>query len=340
MTSRDRIRTIIGGAPADRCGFWLGNPHPTSLPALYAYFGVDDLERLHRKLGSDLRWLSPQLTASVYRHPGGKGLFDIGQHKRSHAEEGPLASCTTVREIESYEWPDPLYLDFSESLRELTAAGDHYRASGFWMPFFHDVIDLLGFEPLMMAMHDRGEIVHAVCEQVCGFYLDANERFFAAAPGMVDATFFGNDFGTQRDLLISEAHFDEFFLPWIRRFAEQGRRHGLQVMMHSCGSVHRIIDRLIDAGVHCLHPLQALAQGMDAGSLVRRFGGRMSFLGGIDTQELLRRGTPAAIREEVRRLHGSFGARWIASPSHEALLPDIPPGNIAAMAEAVFDLFS
>jgi uroporphyrinogen decarboxylase len=337
MTSRDRIRTIIGGAPADRCGFWLGNPHPSSLPALYAYFGTSTLEQLHLKLGSDLRWLSPQMTATVYRHPEGKGLFDIGHHKRSHAEPGPLSTCTSLREVENYEWPDPGYLDFSECLAELSAAGTHYRASGFWMPFFHDVIDLLGFEPLMLRLHDQPDIVNAVCERVCGFYLEANERFFAKAAGKVDATFFGNDFGTQRDLLISEKHFDEFFLPWILRFAEQGRRHGLQVMMHSCGSVHRLIGRLIDAGVQCLHPLQARAPGMDAVSLVREFGGRTAFLGGIDTQELLVRGTPGDIREEVRRLKGTFGPGWIASPSHEALLPDIPPQNVAAMAAAALE---
>jgi uroporphyrinogen decarboxylase len=154
---------------------------------------------------------------------------------------------------------------------------------------------------------------------------------------MVDAFFFGNDFGTQRDLLISPATFDEFIYPWIRRFADQARRHGLQVMMHSCGSVHRLIDRFIDAGVQCLHPLQAKAHNMDAVTLARDFGGRIAFLGGIDTQELLVRGTREEVRDEVRRLRGVFGPVWIASPSHEALLPDIPPQNVAAMAEAALE---
>jgi len=333
MTSRDRIRAIIDGRQADRCGFWLGNPHPSSLPIYHAYFGTSTLDELHLKLGSDLRWLSPQMTSTVYRHPQGKGLFDIGQHKRSHAELGPLATVTTVAAVDAYEWPDPVYLDFAECLRDLSIAGPYYRASGFWIPFFHDVIDLVGFEPLMLKMHDQPEVVHAVCARVCEFYVEANERFFAATRGLVDASFFGNDFGTQRDLLISEKHFDEFFLPWIRRFAAQARRVGVQVIMHSCGAVHRVIDRLIDAGVQCLHPLQAAAPGMDAASLMHDFGGRVSFLGGIDTQELLVRGTPDDIREEVKRLRGTFGPRWIASPSHEALLPDIPPRNVAAMAE-------
>ena len=206
------------------------------------------------------------------------------------------------------------------------------------MPFFHDIIDLFGFEPLMLKLHDQPDVVHAAFEHVCKFYYDANERFFAAAKGLVDDSFFGNDFGTQRGLIISTRHFDEFVLPWIRRFSAQARRHELQLVMHSCGSVHGLIDRFIDAGVQCLHPLQAKASCMDAESLVRDFGGRIAFLGGIDTQELLNKGTPDTIREETRRLKDIFGACWIASPSHEALLPDIPPVNVAAMAEAALEL--
>ncbi len=35
---------------------------------------------------------------------------------------------------------------FTECLGELENAGDYYRASGFWAPFFHDVMDLFGME--------------------------------------------------------------------------------------------------------------------------------------------------------------------------------------------------
>jgi uroporphyrinogen decarboxylase len=150
----------------------------------------------------------------------------------------------------------------------------------------------------------------------------------------VDACFFGNDFGTQLDLLISPPQFDEFILPWLRRFTAQARGHRLQVILHSCGSIRRVIERLIDAGVECLHPLQARAAGMEAESLAAAFAGRIAFLGGVDTQELLVHGTPERITAEVRRLKGVFGPRWIISPSHEALLPDVHPRNVEAMATA------
>ena len=50
MNRRERIRTIISGETADRCGFWLGNPHGETWPILHNYFGASTPEELQRKL--------------------------------------------------------------------------------------------------------------------------------------------------------------------------------------------------------------------------------------------------------------------------------------------------
>jgi uroporphyrinogen decarboxylase len=335
MTSRLLIRNIIARRPVPRCGFWMGNPHPDTLPIYYSYFGVDSLEGLHLALHSDFRWITPQFIDSTYRHPEGKGIFDIWKYKKSLGEPGPLAECETVGEVEVYDWPRLEYLNFDECISQLRNAGPYYRASGFWSPFFHDVMDLFGVEQFMINLHERPDVVHAALDRVCGFYYQANERFFREAGDLVDGFFFGNDFGTQRDLLISPAQLEEFIFPWFRKFTAQAHRFGCQVILHSCGSVHRVIGTLIEAGVECLHPLQALAGKMDAETLARAFKGKISFLGGIDTQELLVRGTPEGIREEVYRVQSLLGPHLIVSPSHEALLPNVPPENVMAMAEAV-----
>jgi uroporphyrinogen decarboxylase len=73
---------------------------------------------------------------------------------------------------------------------------------------------------------------------------------------------------------------------------------------------------------------------MDAERLARDFGGRIAFLGGVDTQHVLPHGTPDEVRREVRRVKAVLGPHLIVSPSHEAILPDVPPANVAAMAEA------
>jgi uroporphyrinogen decarboxylase len=328
MTSRERIKTIISGKPADRCGFWLGNPHGPTWPILHQYFGTSTEEELRRKLNDDFRWIAPW----AYCSPRGKDVFPI-PGKVSHGDAGPLATATTIQDVERYPWPEGRYMDFTATLESLRNAGPYYRASGMWTCFYHNVMDLFGMENYMAFMYEQPEIVQAVTDHVCQFYFDANERFFQLAGGEVDGFFFGNDFGTQLDLICSPAHFDQFVMPWFSRFTRQGHKWGYQVILHSCGSIHRVIGRLIDAKVDCLHPLQALARNMDAQTLARDFKGKIAFLGGIDTQDLLVHGSPQQIREEVKRVKEELGPCVIISPSHEAVLPNVPPANVAAMAE-------
>jgi len=334
MNGRERIRTIISGRPADRCGFWLGNPHADTWPIYHAHFGTATQEELRLRLGDDLRWICPQFFGSAYRHPEGRGMFDAGLSKKRHGQAGPLADCQDLAEAEAFDWPDPNYLNFDEALAALRDAGDFYRAGGFWTCFYHNVMDLFGMESYLVNMYEQPELVQAVTDRVCGFYYQANERFYAKAGTLLDGFFFGNDFGTQLDLICGPEQFDQFILPWFRKFTAQAHRHGYQVILHSCGAIHKVIGRLIEARVDCLHPLQALAAGMDAATLARDFKGRIAFMGGIDTQELLVKASPAEVKAEVRRVRELLGPCLVVSPSHEALLPNVPPQNVQAMAEA------
>ncbi|HOE65280.1 MAG TPA: uroporphyrinogen decarboxylase family protein [Candidatus Hydrogenedentes bacterium] len=334
MTSRERIRAIIAGETADRCGFWMGNPHPDTWPLYHAHFGTATEEELRLKLGDDFRWICPQFYASTYRHPKGLGMFDAGLNKECHGLAGPFADCEDIAEVEAYEWPNVDYLNFDDCIADLHNTGEFYRASGFWTCFYHNIMDLFGMESYMLKMLDNPDVVHAVTDKVCQFYYEANERFYAQAGDLMDGFFFGNDFGTQVDLICGPEQFDEYIMPWFRRFTDQAHQHGYQVILHSCGAIHRVIDRLIDANVDCLHPLQARACNMDADTLARDYKGRIAFLGGVDTQDLLVNAAPDQIRAEVHRLKQTLGPNLIISPSHEALLPNVPPENVAAMAEA------
>ncbi|MBR5010489.1 MAG: hypothetical protein IKY06_07570, partial [Clostridia bacterium] len=128
--------------------------------------------------------------------------------------------------------------------------------------------------------------------------------------------------------------FDRFVMPHFARFTDQAHRYGMKVLLHSCGSIERIIPRLIDAGVDALHPIQALAANMDAVTLSRKYNGRIVFVGGVDTQRIMPFGTPQQVKDEVRRLRDLFGENYVVSPSHESILPEVPVANVVAMAEA------
>ena len=334
MNSRERIRSIVAGRPADRCGLWLGNPHPETWILLHKYFGTSTEEELRQKLHDDFRWIAPW---ESYKHPEGKPMFDMQRKGPELSAGGVFAECEEVQEVLDFEWPDPDYLDFSEVLEQLRNAGDVYRAGGFWCPFFHHVADFFGMENYFIKMYTHPEVVHAVTRSVIDFYLEANARFFVATDGLVDAFFFGNDFGTQLDLLISPDSFREFVIPYFRQLTDLGHKHDMQVILHSCGAIKRVIPDIINLGVDALHPLQAKAANMNAESLASDFKSKVAFIGGVDTQDLLVNGTPEDIRVDVRRIKEALGPCLIISPSHEALLPNVPPANLEAMAEAAIE---
>ncbi len=337
MTSREILKNIVGRRPAPRFGFWLGNPRADTWPLLHRHFGTKTEEELRRKLGDDFRWISPTFIEATFGSPAARGILGQVQEKSSHGQPGPLAGIEDPAELDKFDWPDPGALDFGPALAALAEAGPFYRASGLWSPFFHDLMDLFGLDGYFIKMMTRPAVVEAATDRICAYYEAGNERFFDLAGDLIDGFFFGNDFGTQLDLMLGLPQFDRFIRPWFHRFTAAARRRGLQVLLHSCGSIHRVIPRLIEDGVDALHPLQARARNMDAGTLARDFGGKIAFLGGVDTQRVLNHGAPAEVKAEVRRVKEILGPHLIVSPSHEALLPDVPPRNVAALAEAALE---
>lgn len=333
MSSRELIKKIINNEPTERCGFWLGNPDVETIEKYEHELGINGLDEIQIHFGDDIRWITPQYSPTIYQHPDGKPLRPWKTENPLGLSNGPLAFAETVDDIESYDWPETQYLNFTETIERLENAGNYYRMSGFWSPFYHDLCSILGTEDLLLKMYTHPSVVHAMLDKLCGFYYNANELFYAQAGNRIDAHFMGNDFGSQTDLMMSPELFEEFFLPWIQKFANQAHNHGLHCIMHSCGAIYRIIDKLIDAGVDCIHPIQALATNMNAEYLAENFKGKISFMGGVDTQDLLTNGSPEDVVKFTANLKHLLAPNLIVSPSHETLMPNVSLQNVTAMAK-------
>ncbi|MGI6174276.1 MAG: uroporphyrinogen decarboxylase family protein [Christensenellales bacterium] len=336
MDQRKRLGDILAHK-SDHCGFWHGDPNIASRDYLFGSLGVADDFAMGLKLGDTCRWVMPE-THGMWKHPEGKPMFDVlgGKARHSLGQPGVFAECEDVAEVEKFDWPDAKYVDFTDTIREIdrTVEAGLGVMSGTWSCFFHNACDFFGMENYFVKMYTDPDVVEAVTEHIVQFYLDINEKLFEQAHEKIDLFFFGNDFGSQRDMLISPECFDRFVMPYFVKFTQQAHRFGMKVLLHSCGSIERIIPRLIDAGVNALHPIQAKAANMDAVTLSSKYNGKIVFVGGVDTQELLAFGTPQQVRDEVRRLKDLFGNNYVVSPSHESILPGVTVENVLAMAEA------
>ena len=317
------------------CGFWHGNPHGASNENLFKYFGVKSDFELGLKLGDTFMWVGDGWGA--YRHPEGEHVFDL--YKNRDIPRLRELTDDDVDLVAKLNWADIKYYDFSNFKNARNMGKEHGVPilSGAWAPFYHVVADMFGMENYFVKMHTDPNIVTAVTERVVDFYLAMNKKFFDEYASDVNACFFGNDFGTQLDLMISPEMFRKFVMPYQKKIAEQAKTYNLYTVLHSCGSVIKAIPDIIAAGIDGLHPIQALAVGMDAENLAEKYNDKIVFIGGVDTQVLLRDGTANQIKEDVRRLKRLFGNNFIVSPSHEAVLPDVPPENLAAMSEATWE---
>ena len=340
MNSLERFYATAERRPVDRPAAWLGMPDPQALPGLFSYYGVKDIHELKMAGGDDFYAVEvpyeSETAHAIYAAFDWYKSGEVDAMNRTLTVPGCFHDAEDMEDL-VFDWPDPAaYIDAAECRRRVEMAPEGKTVLGIlWSAHFQDTCAAFGMETALMNMIAAPELYEAVNEKVLEFYLKANRIFYEATKGKLHAVLIGNDMGSQRGLMISPELVRRFVIPGCRRLTEQAHSYGLKVIYHSCGAISDIIPDLIDAGVDIIHPIQALAAGMEPEGLKEKFGDRVSFCGGVDTQELLVHGTPEDVRKKVEELKRLFPTGLILSPSHEAILPDVPPENIGALFDAV-----
>ncbi|MFV2067527.1 MAG: uroporphyrinogen decarboxylase family protein [Pirellulales bacterium] len=340
MNSRERVLAAFAHEEPDRVPAWCG-----ASDALWAKakreLQLDD-ERLRIRFGDDFRRVFARYTGPAFdlspkatcRTPFGVERAGLGYGQPlSH----PLAGAS-MREVHAYPWPDPAWQAVSSIHTEAAAHGGRYAIlGGDWSPFWHDAIDLMGMENVCLKMFDEPEMVDAVLGHLVDYYVATSQRIFDAAAGGIDIFFIGNDFGSQRGPLLSQAMFRRFILPHLRRFVELGHAYGLLVMLHCCGGFAELIPALIEIGMDGLHAIQPSCRGMDLARLKADFGGTILFNGAIDSHHVLINATPALVKEKTREVLDIMkpGGGYVAGASHDTILEETPLENVLAMFDAI-----
>ncbi len=348
MTSRERVLTAFAHREPDRVPAWCG-ASPEFRELARRHLGLPDDESLSLHLGDDFRRVYARYTGPDHRSPGAcltrpdatsRTPFGIERLGYGYGQplDHPLAGARTPADIEGFPWPDPAWMDISGIRSEaLEWKGRYAVLGGDWSPFYHDAVDLFGMDRFMILLYDAPDLVDFVLKRVVGYYFEVSRRIFEVARGAIDIFFIGNDFGTQTGPVVSAALFRRFFRPHLKRLVDLGHDFGLKVMLHCCGGFAPLIPDLIEIGLDALQSLQPDARGMEPGRLKRDFGGRIVLNGCIDTHHVLIRGTPELVRKRTLEILDVMkpGGGYIASPSHDYLLPETPVENVLAMYETV-----
>ncbi|OHB80578.1 MAG: hypothetical protein A2W31_15590 [Planctomycetes bacterium RBG_16_64_10] len=342
MNSRERVHAAFAHEEPDRVPAWCGASEPFWAKAKRELC-LDD-EGLRQRLGDDFRRVVPRYQGpDVPLAPGATSRTPFGVDRRGLGYGQPILhplAEATLRDVHDYPWPDPGWIDVSHIGAEARAHNRQYAIlGGDWSPFWHDLIDLMGMENMYLKMYDQPDLVDAILEHVVQYYVTVNQNLFDAAADALDIFFFGNDFGSQRGPLLSEAMFRRFLVPHLAQLIDLGHAYHLKVMMHCCGGFAELIPALIEIDLDGLHAVQPLCRGMDLAALKRQFGRSILFNGAIDSQHVLIEGEPALVRNRTRAVLDIMkpGGGYVAGASHDSILEETAVANVVAMFDAIRD---
>ena len=146
----------------------------------------------------------------------------------------------------------------------------------------------------------------------------------------IEAVFVGDDMAFKTGPMLSPVWFRKCYFARLARVTNAFHRRGIRVLFHSDGNLMSVLDGLVEAGIDGLNPIEVLA-GMDLGTIHRRHP-HLFLAGGIDVSELLPHGTPAMVRDVVKRAIEDAGGRLLVGSSTE-LHEAVPLENFLAMRE-------
>jgi len=253
--------------------------------------------------------------------------------------ESPLRNAT-IEELRNYRFPDPESVDDGEISKYAARAQYLWENTDKIICVEHPVYGIFelgcwmfGFEDFLARMAIEPEFVHLFFERMLEYQKSVISRYYSALGRFAHFTSSGDDFATQTGPFFSPAMFREFIAPYFSERIRHTKQYTSAAFLHhSCGSVFSLIDEIAGCGVDILNPIQPKARHMSPEKLKERFGKRIVFHGGIDTQELLPYGTAQQIEQQVsesiRVLNEDGG--YIFAAAHN-IQPDVKPEKLDIM---------
>lgn len=320
--------------------------------------GISDLEqqlaiideKILTELKIDIRHI--RMTTPIKKNYGSNGIvesyvniFGMVYQKIGTSEVDPLYYETirhplaeaSIREIRDYDFPKCTPDWFHDC---------KLNAKRFWNKDYAVTMDpvsggileqsigLRSNHRFLSDLYENLEIVMELLDRNLDYQLDVWEHWLNEVGEWVSIAMYGDDYGTQDRPLLHPSMWRELIKPRVKKLIQTIKKNypNVKIQLHSCGSIAELIPDLIEIGFDVLNPVQP-CKGMDHIALKKKYGSRICFHGGIDTQQVLPRGTTLEVENEVRRVLNSLASDqtgYIFSTAHN-ILADVPPENIVAI---------
>lgn len=298
MTSKERVLRTIKFQKPDRIpvDLWV-------LPAAYYRYG-DRLRKLIDERDIDF-------ARAPYNDPCiDENYYEIGVHKDVWGSVWRKAQRGLVGEVKEYPLADYAALATYKSPKSLLKSGfeetdrfieanSHKFMLGGWISIFERMQFIRGTENLYLDVAEESKELYTLLDIVMDFYREYLKQWLAHD---VDAICFGDDWGSQRALLLSPASWRKIFKPAYGELFAMIKAKGKHIFFHSDGYILDLYPEFIEMGVSAVNS-QLWCMGVE--QVAEKFAGKICFWGELSRQNTLPFGTPEEICQnaEIMKKH-------------------------------------
>ncbi|MDR2754082.1 MAG: hypothetical protein LBC20_00105 [Planctomycetaceae bacterium] len=263
-------------------------------------------------------------------------IDEWGIDRRLTGDMIPAAMKHPIENIanhKNYTFPDPHHPDRFKTLERALKTYQNQR--GIILNLrdgFSDMRDLLGYQDALMAVAVEPEHFSDLLKRVVEYNVTLAELAVKRYGIEVVAT--TDDVCSGRGPLLSPQSYKKILYPQFREIIEGYRSLGLLVIKHCDGDVRPFISLWIEAGIHCLDPIDPNG-GLDMKEIKEQYGNRICLKGNIDCTGHLVNGTPEQVEEEVRVCIEKGGKNGLILSSSNTIHVGVKPENYRAMLNAL-----
>jgi uroporphyrinogen decarboxylase len=231
----------------------------------------------------------------------------------------PLAHAESKADIDAFRFPDPLAPGRFRDVEALVKKfHDDYLVFGdIEVTVFSLAHQLVGMEKMLVDMMMETEYVIPLFEACAEFQTQIGLKLIELG---VDAIWYGDDFGTQTNLLIPPETFREQLKPIYKRMNDRFKaaKTDIILILHCDGAVADLLDDIHEMGFEVFNPVQPGVPGHLPQDMKSRFGEKFAFWGAIDQQDLLPNGTDEELENDIIEKISILGkgGGYMISPAH------------------------
>ncbi|HHY46139.1 MAG TPA: methyltransferase [Firmicutes bacterium] len=299
MTGRERVIACLKFQGPDRVprDLW-------TLPWVIL-FQKDEYERLIEKYPMDIS--RPQLSP-VWRDDVVEACRQVGTYKDDWGSIWQVGEPGVIGEVKEPALGDlsrlshyrlPWHLIESrdyDMINRRCEESDLFMLSDVAARPFERLQFLRGTENLFIDLAYGTAEIQKLIQMVHEYYLQNVESWCRTS---VDGIVFMDDWGTNNSLFISPQMWREIFKPLYRDYCDLIHSHGKFAFFHTDGYVADIFGDFIEIGVDAIN---AQIFRMSIEDLARRYKGKVTFWGEIDSQHILPLGSAEEVYDAVMRV--------------------------------------